>query len=182
VIVFSECLSALTIEHGGKTSLGPDILVSYHDKDHYNSVRDIRVGKPSPVVRTLVKSETGEMSAEYSDEPTIQEAGEQTEEQPSRQEDRELNNTRNPEALHLALEEHHQSDTSKTETKTKGSKEKTKKNAQCPCGSGIRYKKCCRPKDKHEKRVKEYAKGELHVQGTATKPFEVDGAFRVLKI
>jgi len=28
-----------------------------------------------------------------------------------------------------------------------------KKSAPCPCGSGLRYKKCCLPRQKHEKRV-----------------------------
>lgn len=39
ITVFSADLSAFTIPHGEGKTTGPDLLVSYHDNDHYNSVR-----------------------------------------------------------------------------------------------------------------------------------------------
>ena len=39
ITVFSADLAAFTIPHGGSKTAGPDLLVSYHDNDHYNSVR-----------------------------------------------------------------------------------------------------------------------------------------------
>ena len=41
IIVFSAAnLSALTIGHGHEESSGCDLLLSYHDNDHYSSVVD----------------------------------------------------------------------------------------------------------------------------------------------
>lgn len=40
--------AAFTIEHDHKNSAGRDLTVSYHENDHYNSVRDSSVSKPSP--------------------------------------------------------------------------------------------------------------------------------------
>lgn len=51
VTVFSAVLSAYTIEPDKKSD-GPDLLVSYHDNDHYNSVRDNKAPHRSPPKRT----------------------------------------------------------------------------------------------------------------------------------
>jgi hypothetical protein len=45
---------AYTIEHGASKCLGSELMVSYHDNDHYNSVRDARVkGPPPPPVKSI---------------------------------------------------------------------------------------------------------------------------------
>lgn len=51
IIVFSAQLSAFTIPHDAANKPeGPDLLVSYHDNDHYNSVRDYSIHtKPPPL-------------------------------------------------------------------------------------------------------------------------------------
>ena len=47
ITVYSS-MAAYTIDHGEKESDGPDMLVSFHDSDHYNSVRDKnRPSKPA---------------------------------------------------------------------------------------------------------------------------------------
>lgn len=49
ITVFSATLAALTIDHDGKESSGPEIHLSFHDNDHYNSVRDENIQvKPPP--------------------------------------------------------------------------------------------------------------------------------------
>jgi hypothetical protein len=44
--VFS-LVAAYTIEHGENKSTGPDLMISYHDNDHYNSLRDSKATKPT---------------------------------------------------------------------------------------------------------------------------------------
>jgi hypothetical protein len=47
ITVFSSVGAAFTIEHGPEKSSGPDLIVSYHDNDHYNSVRNSASPFPS---------------------------------------------------------------------------------------------------------------------------------------
>jgi uncharacterized protein YchJ len=46
ISVYSASLSAFTIDHNCPTTSGKDLLLSFHDGDHYNSVRTKDVGKP----------------------------------------------------------------------------------------------------------------------------------------
>jgi SEC-C motif len=184
VIVFSESLSALTIEHGGKTSSGPDILVSYHDNDHYNSVRDIRLGKPPPVIKTFVKSETGEMSAESHDEPIHQEAGELTVENPHKHSEEDKSSQLTDMTCTPQSDDSEEEEDAAAESKPRSKAEKKlQKNSPCHCGSGIKYKKCCRSQDKAIKRKRHVLRSNSSMDDNRSqKSHELDGAFRVLKI
>jgi hypothetical protein len=57
--VFSASLSTYTISHGSdKPSSGPDLLLSYHDNDHYNSVRLSKPPRLPAPIRTFVKPDS----------------------------------------------------------------------------------------------------------------------------
>eukprot|EP00536_Pseudo-nitzschia_multiseries_P002264 jgi/Psemu1/294765/fgenesh1_pm.30_\ len=138
VTVYSETMAAFTIDHGESKSRGPDLLVSYHDNDHYNSVRN-KLQPPTPP-RTKVSPTNGQTSTSTS----IQ-----------------INN--NAKAMHedsleiecisSALSELLLSDDNIEGTTDSKSMKTVKRSAPCPCGSGLRYKKCCLAKQKHAVRV-----------------------------
>lgn len=80
--VFSVA-AAYTIEHGEKTSTGPDLMISYHDNDHYNSLRDSRAKKPPckpvkklmparPHASTKIEDESTSSESKGSDLPTAE--------------------------------------------------------------------------------------------------------------
>ena len=50
ITVFSANMAAVTFDHGESESTGPDLLVSFHNNEHYNSVRsmDEPNSKPPP--------------------------------------------------------------------------------------------------------------------------------------
>lgn len=60
-----------------------------------------------------------------------------------------------------------------------------KKNDTCPCGSGLRYKKCCLAREKHAKRLESMknknSSGEDNA-GEKQQDYEMKGNFRVLQI
>ena len=60
ITVFTADLSAFTIPHGGSKVSGPDLCVSYHDNDHYNSVRNTKGKTPS-------KHESEDDDSDYED-------------------------------------------------------------------------------------------------------------------
>jgi hypothetical protein len=81
------------------------------------------------------------------------------------------------------------------------SDKRVRKNSSCPCGSGLRYKKCCWAKEKHAARVRNLRRGaegghnsdgesQLAASSSDSKrtesrddePQELHGGFRVLKI
>jgi hypothetical protein len=55
ITVFSATLAAFTIDHGESESSGPDLLVSFHDNDHYNSVHN-NDAAPKPSVKRKARS------------------------------------------------------------------------------------------------------------------------------
>ena len=55
ITVYSTRLGKVTIEHeSSKGSSGPDLLLSYHDNEHYNSIRVCSVTKPPPPIKYYV--------------------------------------------------------------------------------------------------------------------------------
>jgi hypothetical protein len=163
--VFSANLAALTIDHGsGEKPAGPSLLISYHDNQHYNSVRDNSMPKPPPPVRTFVRIvETGETTAIEVGTTSALHGSEKTK---SNDESKE------------------QDDVSEDVPAVQiDAKQKVKKNSQCPCGSGLRYKKCCLAKEKHAVRVQNLRSGQQSDVGfDVDDPEEIQGGFRVLKI
>ncbi len=94
-------------EHEGIVNFG-DLLLSYHDNDHYNSVHLIN-DKQSTIKKESTQISDGNNST---------------------------NSTTTKEATPIAL------------SLKSASKTKPRKGADCPCGSGNKYKKCCAAKDK----------------------------------
>ena len=173
ITVFSASLAAFTIEHGHPTKdpAGPDLMLSYHDNDHYNSVRDNKAGKPPPPIKTYTKQDTqnstsSTSTAVVSDVPDDNCQSIETEPM---------------ETDPIEEKEKRHNESKKVSPKKKASNNKPRKNDVCPCGSGLRYKKCCLAKEKHQARLKARAGNEPVDEKPEEMP-EMSGNFRVLKI
>ena len=119
-------MAAFTIDHGAKKSMGSDLLVSYHDNDHYNSVRNkSHPPKPSEVI---IPSK---------ERMRTQSNGNKSQEQP------ELDTVTDSLSKSCISEQNNVAVVQKN----------VKRSAPCPCGSGLRYKKCCLAKQKQAKRL-----------------------------
>ena len=137
ITVYNSTLSVFTIECDCEETSGPDMLLSFHSGDHYNSVRanagikkSSRGGKSS---RKLTRTASGGSSrrslagtattsaSTVSVSPVVNDTG--------------LQDTNIVVATVVGIDD-----------------EPIRKNAQCPCGSGKRYKKCCGAKLKEEKK------------------------------
>jgi hypothetical protein len=159
--VFSATLSAYSIEPGEEKANGADLLVSFHDNDHYNSVRDEKSPPKPPAKRNKQKSKKLDAKTP----------------------DRELSQASDSTTTTTTTA----SSTSDTPTANKSvadvaasqTKIPIKKSAPCPCGSGLRYKKCCQAKEKHAARL-----GKLKMESPEDENEEVTmkGNFRVLHI
>lgn len=166
VVVFSATLAAFTIEHGhaNKSPAGPDLLVSYHDNDHYNSVRDEKMsGKPPAPIKTYLKDRYA-ISTDFDDEAKDDEA------------DSFVAN---------AGAEQMSEPQSETPIESNVPKTRVKKNSACPCGSGIKYKKCCWAKEKHALKLQKLRgndNGDDNKSEGDDAEHEMNGDFRVLKI
>lgn len=154
ITVYSETLAAFTIDHGSKKPMGTDLLVSYHDNDHYNSVRN-KLHPPTPSkVLPRASARTKRDNHDRSKEPDI-------------------------DALTTCL--------SKSQI-TDPQKANIKRSAPCPCGSGLRYKKCCLAKQKQTKRTEQQRKrrdpeGEHFSEATSQDETSQDNnIFRVVAI
>lgn len=167
ITVYSSSLDAHTIEHGSdKISAGPDLLLSYHDNDHYNSVRRSSGSKPPPPIKTYVASRFSPMQ--------------------------EGDLTNKDDGADKTLEE---STTTKSAAgigtiREVGMVEKpcvgpAKKISLCPCGSGLRYKKCCAAKEKRLSSRVAKLRHQVTVRNDSnigSNEPSVDGKFRVLRI
>lgn len=182
ITVFSTTLAAFTIDHGESKPLGPDLLVSYHDNDHYNSVRD-RTSPPKPVKNDAGaswKSCNGDdeyfqgLRDNVGDGGISKDIGELRIDDPAND--------------FIEAAEASFSDLSLNETKSKVGKD-VKKAAPCPCGSGMKYKKCCLAKQKRATKVKRLKGPEGNQEDRAKdaepeseEPLKSRGQFQVVSI
>jgi hypothetical protein len=160
ITVFSATLAAFTIEHGDLDSSGPDLLVTFHDNDHYNSVRNNNVPPKSPK-----KKSKADLSVEKNNATKSKE-----------KQDTTLSTTTS--MSELSVED------KKANEKIPKS---TKKSAPCPCGSSLRYKKCCFAKEKHAARVQKLKgnsanNGDCALEEDNDEDVVMKGNFRVLQI
>lgn len=131
ITVYSETLAAFTIDHGDSTRMEPDLCVSYHDNDHYNSVRNkMYPPKPSTLKPSYLNG----------------------------QRDIQMKNNKHKKMQSSEIENVttsllQSSITSKPEKAEISMQKNVKRSAPCPCGSGLRYKKCCLAKQKHTTRM-----------------------------
>jgi len=134
--------AAYTIDHDStQKSSGPDLMVSYHDNDHYNSLRDSNGKKPPPpqyprgsglsddaeVTSVILNEEEDGISAELRSVSSSAKESEHDEVSTSKD---EVNNN---------------NETFQTEGWLR---KKKKRGGPCPCGSGQSYRKCCLANDK----------------------------------
>lgn len=162
VTVFSASLSAYSIEPGDEKPNGPDILVSFHDNDHYNSVRDEKCPpKPPP----KHNSHKGVLSRRR-----------QTRDQAS--------DTTTATSTTTVCTESDMSVEVKlsTEVENLSLTKPIKKSAPCPCGSGQRYKKCCHAKEKLASRLEKFQKCPTEEDTKVNQEVIMKGNFRVLQI
>jgi hypothetical protein len=117
-------------EHEGIVYFG-DLMLSYHENDHYNSVHK-------------TKSETSEAKESMDSK----------------------NNATKESATSLTL--------------SVKSNRKPRKGAECPCGSGIKYKKCCAAKEKSAARVAKLK--EKIGEAEDEKKDDISEGFKVLTI
>lgn len=164
ITVFSANLSALNICHGSKKSSGADLLLSYHDNDHYSSVRDATT-KTKPLDKPPPNTNT-----------------------PDRKVAKKLRSPKKGSACALSDEGSallNESDKEKGEKMKRPIPAPKKKNALCPCGSGLKYKRCCYLGERRETRSRK-AKGSedstVENDKSSDDTFEMNGNFRVLQI
>jgi hypothetical protein len=155
-------LSAYTIEPGDEKPNGPDILVSFHDNDHYNSVRDEKSPPKPPPRRNISKGVLSRrrQSREQSSDTTVATSTTTV----STESDMSVEVKLSTEMDNLHLTKH------------------IKKSAPCPCGSGQRYKKCCHGKDKLASRLEKLRGGPADEDTKVNQEVIMKGNFRVLQI
>jgi SEC-C motif len=155
--VFSASLSAYTISHGSeKPSSGPDLLLSYHDNDHYNSVRLTTPPRLPPPIRTFVRPDS--LATNGVDETKARARSSDMSPFP-------------PAAASLEAQR---------DTNAPLATRQLTRHAVCPCGSGKRYRKCCYASERRELNVSSTALGsDFLVQDVED---DIDGTFRILRI
>ena len=130
-------MAAFTIDHGESKSMGPDLLVSYHDNDHYNSVRN-KLHPPKLVRNGMLPMNDILSNKIHTKNTNIYETTHQ--------------GSHEIECITTSFSALPLSDKREEETE-KNTIKNVKRNAPCPCGSGLRYKKCCLARQKHATRV-----------------------------
>eukprot|EP00563_Minutocellus_polymorphus_P014408 CAMPEP_0181051680 /NCGR_PEP_ID=MMETSP1070-20121207/17182_1 /TAXON_ID=265543 /ORGANISM="Minutocellus polymorphus, Strain NH13" /LENGTH=326 /DNA_ID=CAMNT_0023130715 /DNA_START=30 /DNA_END=1010 /DNA_ORIENTATION=+ len=171
---------AFSIESGHDEESGDKLLLSYHGQDHYNSVRDDNT-KVKPMTIPTEDSTNcdkpknanggGRKKKKNTDKTGVDDGDEKKDDgNPPGDSTDNANQGRRPEKI-------------------------LRKNDPCPCGSGLRYKKCCLPMKKSKARAAKWKeKNGIHVSGDGgggepeggKEEEEVEevvrGTFRVLQI
>lgn len=163
ITVYSSTLAAFSIEHDESDLSGPQLRVSYHDNDHYNSVRD----ENTKMTKTKTPKEISSQKATSTTSKT----------NTSKKGNSSTTSTKVSETPDLSINDGGKGGGKKTATHS------VKKNAPCPCGSGLKYKKCCLAKQKSQKRLQRMQENNaLGEDETEEDEEEMTGNFRVLKI
>jgi hypothetical protein len=149
-----------------KKSRGPPLLLSFHENEHYNSVRDSTVGIPPPPIKTFEKV--------VETDPAVD----------SEIEKEEVDKEESDKASCAQLLENGDPESESHESTGSQKVPVVKKSAPCPCGSGLRYKKCCWAKEKHAERLRKLRMDESVTEDSpASDDDEVTvGSFRVMQI
>jgi SEC-C motif len=162
ITVFSTTLAAFTIDHGESKSLGPDLLVSYHDNDHYNSVRD-RKCPPKPAAQNEKKMPSRKASNGVNNhqETPIEGGGAAVagaggdnfdpKQPPQDPDGTRLDDpaddysaaTASVSALSIDGTTTRGGTTAAAAAAKDDKSSSVKKGSPCPCGSGVKYRKCC---------------------------------------
>jgi hypothetical protein len=131
-----SAVGAFSIECEQETNSGNDLLVSYHENDHYNSVHDAK----RPVQKLQLQKVMSEQAGPASEH--------------SNTAHNHNNHTRKKEAKVKNGSTGVKGNAPNTATSTSTSSNNPKsqlamrRNELCSCGSALRYKKCCMETDK----------------------------------
>ena len=185
--VFSSNLAAMNIDYDSdKPSHGPELLLSYHDNDHYNSVRDNTwANKPPLPKKTFVLSkdfdhrETDTDNGTKDEERTVP-VSETDSSNPSSELNSELSGDSG------RVEECTATEIAGENVKKAAPKKAVKANGPCPCGSNLKYKKCCKGRDRRQAvQRREKNTGNVEDDNAETEKAiqpTMEGKFRVLTI
>lgn len=178
--MFSTLGAAFTIEHGQEKTTGADLMVSYHDNDHYNSIRDNSLPYPPLPSKFLTNKDvhTLEVDQENDDLTKEEDCGKGTDEENGTMDDEE---DKKEVVVENAWAPKVTDNTDSMKTKTRATKGKD----PCPCKSGLRYKKCCQAKDKsieRSKKIMETKNGTEESDDSSEEETVLDGNFKVLRI
>lgn len=145
------------------------MMLSYHGAEHYNSVRDNSARMPPPPPPSKETSLEEKLSADFDTMESEMDVGEGK----NQMEVDEANNGNR-----------------ETEAEILNRVKPPKKSAPCPCGSGLKYRKCCLDSAKRKKRIHKWkteqdhdnvAMEDIDDENKAVLPV-MEGGFRVLKI
>jgi hypothetical protein len=135
-VVYSA-VGAFSIECGQETNSGNDLLVSYHENDHYNSVHDAK----RPIQKRPLQKRTSERGP-ASDHSNIASTT-------STSSSFNNNNSRKKEAkVKNGSTGVNKGNATSTSSNNPKSQLPMRRNDLCSCGTGLRYKKCCMETDK----------------------------------
>jgi hypothetical protein len=161
--------------------------VSFHDNDHYNSVRDEKAPPKTPPKRKNSKSKQKGSNPKEMDSKSKpkgsnpQEIGMYVEciETPER-----ISSYKVPPAKGKSSVNNSMSELTVNDPDIEKQTKPPKKSAPCPCGSGQKYKKCCLAREKHAKRVHSMkSKNSTDDESSDTQEeVTMKGNFRVLQI
>ena len=166
--------AAYTISHGEEKQGGPDLMVSYHDNDHYNSLRGASMKRPPAPHKFMPQQPTPTPDTSELSTRTDRSADETPVSKPSpkRKGRRRKTADRKDDKTDTACPDGDGAADGAADVVGSGSgagadesgavpdggqeppptpKTRRKKGGKCPCGSGLSYRKCCKPKDKAAK-------------------------------
>lgn len=176
--VFSANLAVLTVPHGtDKPSSGPEILLSYHDNDHYNSVRLTRPPKLVAPIRTFVKADQESSSGERDDKQEATMNVDYPDQDTAGMKFRSAKTSGQNDSA--TVPPGPSGDAQKDETVPIARRQLTR-NAKCPCNSGKKYRRCCYATERQKLKVANTPLGLDRIVGDVDD--DVDGHFRVLHI
>ncbi|CAJ1966676.1 unnamed protein product [Cylindrotheca closterium] len=172
ITVYSATLAIFTIECDLEETSGPNILLSFHSGDHYNSVRqnagNKKKVKSSRSIRKLSRHASGSSSRRSLTDTVTTSTSSNSTSPPMAQEYQGLDNSNIVVATVVGVDEI----------------PPVKNSSPCPCGSGKRYKKCCRVNVKEEKKDDRRRRDRYRGSGSRDRD-DVDnavGGFKVLQI
>ncbi|GKY90682.1 hypothetical protein MPSEU_000041600 [Mayamaea pseudoterrestris] len=163
----------------------PNMMVSYHDNDHYNSVRDTRMSKPPTFTKVYFEMPA---TADGEEEDYDLNADNGTDDTATTDNENESDET--ADTVATADDSGHgsggdavqQVDNSINDAAT--SSLTPSKSAPCPCGSGRRYRKCCMLKERQATRTRNESetKEDARTRLASEEELELGGPMRVMVI
>ena len=184
---------AFSIDCGHDDESGDKLLLSYHDNGHYNSVRDDS-RKLTPPKFSDRSTQNGNLGGRKKKGKRQNVGNDEKKEERDAEPNARSTTSCSPEPENDNHKEAdgEKSDTCKKEKETKAKQVIVRKNDPCPCGSNLRYKKCCLAVEKSKARAEKWKakhggndgdndskesadEGDHHYE-------DLDGTFRVLKI